>query len=82
VDAPLDDVNIDRFNELIKMIREHSQVIVITHNKRTMNISECLYGVSMEEAGVSKLVGVKFDGEDGIDCEDDTTQPLEAAAAI
>ncbi len=82
VDAPLDDVNIDRFNEMIQMIREHSQVIVITHNKRTMNISECLYGVSMEEAGVSKLVGVKFDGEDGIDCEDDTTQPLEAAAAI
>ncbi len=81
VDAPLDDVNVDRFNELIKMIRMHSQVILITHNKRTMNISECLYGVSMQEAGVSKLVGVRFDDNERIDSDSDSEMPEEMAAS-
>lgn len=64
VDAPLDDANIDRFNELIEKIRAHSQVILITHNKRTMKIAETLYGVSMQEPGVSQLVSVRFEDED------------------
>ncbi|MCB9479325.1 MAG: chromosome segregation protein SMC [Deltaproteobacteria bacterium] len=67
VDAPLDDANIDRFNHLIEMIREHSQVIVITHNKRTMKTAETLYGVSMQEPGVSKLVSVRFDEDEDLD---------------
>jgi len=66
VDAPLDDANIDRFNELIKMVRQFSQVILITHNKRSMKIAQTLYGVSMQEPGVSKLVGVRFSEGDEI----------------
>lgn len=60
VDAPLDDANIGRFNELIGEMAEKSQFIFITHNKRTMEIAETLYGVTMEEPGVSKLVSVRM----------------------
>ncbi len=63
VDAPLDDANIDRFNELIRSMTEHSQFILITHNKRTMELADLLYGVTMEERGVSKLVSVRFNQE-------------------
>jgi chromosome segregation protein len=60
VDAPLDDANIDRFNELIRSMTPHSQFILITHNKRTMELADLLYGVTMEERGVSKLVSVRL----------------------
>jgi len=60
VDAPLDDVNIGRFNEMVKEMSEISQFIIITHNKRTMQIADTLYGVTMEEPGVSKLVSVRI----------------------
>lgn len=60
VDAPLDDVNVTRFNRLIAGMTEQSQFIIITHNKRTMEIGDLLYGVTMEEAGVSKLVSVNL----------------------
>ncbi|HQG13113.1 MAG: Chromosome partition protein Smc [bacterium ADurb.Bin270] len=60
VDAPLDDVNIDRFNDLIRSMVPYSQFILITHNKRTMELADILYGVTMEEAGVSKMVSVKL----------------------
>jgi chromosome segregation protein len=60
VDAPLDDVNIGRFNELVREMSELSQFIIITHNKRTMQIADTLYGVTMEEPGVSKLVSVRI----------------------
>lgn len=60
VDAPLDDANIDRFNELIRSMIPHSQFILITHNKRTMELADLLYGVTMEEAGVSKIVSVRL----------------------
>ena len=63
VDAPLDDANIDRFNELIRSMIAHSQFILITHNKRTMELADILYGVTMEEAGVSKIVSVKLGQE-------------------
>ncbi len=63
VDAPLDDANIDRFNDLIRSMVSHSQFILITHNKRTMEMGDVLYGVTMEEAGVSKLVSVRL-GQD------------------
>ena len=58
VDAPLDDANIGRFNEIVKDMAESSQFIIITHNKRTMEIADNLYGITMEEPGVSKLVSV------------------------
>lgn len=60
VDAPLDDANIDRFTRIIKQFSKNTQFIVVTHNKRTMEAAENLYGVTMQEEGVSKLVAVKF----------------------
>jgi chromosome segregation protein len=58
VDAPLDDANIGRFTELVKEMSQHSQFIVITHNKRTMQAADVLYGVTMQEPGVSTLISV------------------------
>ncbi|UQZ87689.1 chromosome segregation protein SMC [Deltaproteobacteria bacterium Smac51] len=59
-DAPLDEANIDRFNRLLKQLSRASQIIMVTHNKRTMQISHTLYGVTMETPGVSKLVSVNL----------------------
>jgi chromosome segregation protein len=61
VDAPLDEANVGRFTDKIGEMAASTQFIVITHNKRTMEMARALYGVTMEEAGVSKLVSVKFD---------------------
>jgi chromosome segregation protein len=58
VDAPLDDANIGRFNEIVATMAKTSQFIIITHNKRTMEIADNLYGITMEEPGMSKLVSV------------------------
>jgi chromosome segregation protein len=58
VDAPLDDANIGRFTALVKEMSEQSQFIVITHNKRTMQAADVLYGVTMEEPGISKVISV------------------------
>ncbi len=60
VDAPLDDANIGRFNEIVREMSAVSQFIVITHNKTTMGVADTLFGVTMEEPGVSKLVSVKL----------------------
>ncbi len=60
VDAPLDDANIGRFNELIREMVAISQFIIITHSKRTMEVADTLYGVTMEEPGVSKIVSVRM----------------------
>jgi chromosome segregation protein len=59
-DAPLDEANIDRFNRLLRRLSEASQIIMVTHNKRTMQISDTLYGVTMETPGVSRLVSVSL----------------------
>ncbi|HMJ07849.1 MAG TPA: chromosome segregation protein SMC, partial [Pyrinomonadaceae bacterium] len=61
VDAPLDEANVGRFVNKIADMSEKTQFIVITHNKRTMEAARALYGVTMQEAGVSKIVSVKFD---------------------
>jgi chromosome segregation protein len=61
VDAPLDEANVGRFVNKIADMSEKTQFIVITHNKRTMEAARALYGVTMQEAGVSKVVSVKFD---------------------
>jgi len=60
VDAPLDDANIDRFNQLVKKFSVHSQFLIITHNRRTMSIGDYLYGITMEEDGVSKTLSVQL----------------------
>lgn len=59
-DAPLDEANIDRFNRLLRQLSRASQIIMVTHNKRTMQISRTLYGVTMETPGVSRLVSVNL----------------------
>ena len=60
VDAALDDANVGRFNSLITEMAAVSQFLVITHNKRTIEVADVLYGVTMEQKGVSKLVGVEL----------------------
>jgi chromosome segregation protein len=60
VDAPLDDANIDRFNDLVKEMSQISQFVLVTHNKKTMQAAEVLYGITMGEPGVSKMVAVRM----------------------
>lgn len=60
VDAPLDDTNIDRFTRILRKFSDNTQFIIVTHNKRTMEAANALYGVTMEEEGVSKIVSVRF----------------------
>ncbi len=61
IDAPLDDANVFRFNDLLKVIGRKSQIIMITHNKRSMEFADTLFGITMGEKGVSKVVSVNFD---------------------
>ncbi|MGZ3447426.1 MAG: chromosome segregation protein SMC, partial [Myxococcaceae bacterium] len=60
VDAPLDEGNVGRYNDLLREMSKQSQFILITHNKRTMEVVDTLYGVTMEEPGISKLVSVRL----------------------
>jgi len=60
VDAPLDDANVSRFNTVVKKMAEKTQFIVITHNKKTMEIAEALYGVTMQRNGISKMASVSL----------------------
>jgi chromosome segregation protein len=60
VDAPLDDANVGKFTQMIQKFSENSQFIIVTHNKQTMSAVDVIYGVTMQEAGVSKLVPVDF----------------------
>jgi chromosome segregation protein len=61
VDAPLDEPNIQRLTRLLKEMSAETQFIVITHAKRTMEAAQALYGVTMQEPGLSSLVSVRFD---------------------
>jgi chromosome segregation protein len=61
VDAALDESNNDRFNLMVREFLDQSQFIIITHSKRTMTVANVLYGVTMQEPGVSRRVSVKFD---------------------
>ncbi|MCK6620444.1 MAG: chromosome segregation protein SMC [Calditrichaceae bacterium] len=61
VDAPLDDVNIGRFTKALNLFARDTQFILVTHNKKTMEATDSIYGVTMEEQGVSKVVSVKFE---------------------
>jgi chromosome segregation protein len=76
VDAPLDEPNIMRLTRLIKEMAQQTQFVVITHAKRTMESAQALYGVTMQEPGVSKLVSVRFEP-----APEQVQLPLEAAAA-
>ena len=64
VDAPLDDANVGRYNTMVKEFSAKTQFLVVTHNKRTMEMMDILYGVTMEEHGVSKIISVKMNKQD------------------
>lgn len=65
IDAPLDEANVCRFNELLKIIGETSQIIMITHKKKSMEFADTLFGITMEQKGVSRVVSVNFEGGAG-----------------
>jgi chromosome segregation protein len=79
LDAPLDESNIGRFTELLKKFVKDSQFIIITHNKRTVAAANAIYGVTMEERGVSKTVSMRFNHEHG---EPEAHQPATIAEAV
>ena len=60
VDAPLDEANVIRFQEMLKQMSGKTQFILITHNQKTMSFADVLYGITMEEHGVSKAVSVNL----------------------
>jgi len=75
VDAPLDEANVGRFNKMLADMCGQTQFIVVTHNRRTMEMGSVLYGVTMQEPGVSKLVSVKWEESEAI------AEPRQAAAS-
>jgi len=92
LDAPLDESNIGRFTDLLKKFVKESQFIIITHNKRTIAAADAIYGVTMEERGVSKTVSMRFNHEHGetevrpvanvADAVRDAQPPIHAEAAV
>jgi chromosome segregation protein len=76
LDAPLDESNVVRFVKILQRFLAHSQFIIITHNKRTIGMADVLYGVTMQEHGVSKIVSVKFHK-----AEEPTVAPVASGAA-
>jgi chromosome segregation protein len=79
VDAPLDDANVERFLRMLRRFSDRTQFVVITHNKKTMESATRLYGVTMQELGVSTLVSVQFDN---IDRTGRVVQPRETEEAV
>ena len=61
VDAPLDDINIQKFTRVLKSFCEETQFIIVTHNKLTMESADCIYGVTAEKKGISKVISINFD---------------------
>ena len=65
LDAPLDEANIGRFVDILRQFTKHSQFLIITHNKRTISSADTIYGVTMQERGVSKVISMRFNREAG-----------------
>ncbi len=82
LDAPLDESNINRFIRVLQRFLVHSQFVIITHNKRTIGIADVLYGVTMQEHGVSKIVSVKFHKQDEPAADRTAGTPLVPPAAV
>jgi len=73
LDAPLDEANIGRFVDILRQFTKHSQFLIITHNKRTISSADTIYGVTMQERGVSKVISMRFNREAG------STEEMEVA---
>jgi len=82
VDAPLDESNVERFAEVLKEFAAKSQFIVVTHNRATMEAADSLYGVTMQEPGVSKLISVKLSAEGPIEKEVELVDPSAELANV
>jgi chromosome segregation protein len=67
IDAPLDDANVQRFTRVLNEFAEKTQFVIVTHNKMTMKVAQALYGVTMEQEGVSKIVSVRFGEEEVVE---------------
>ncbi len=80
IDAPLDDANCHRFLKIIRNFSRQTQFLIITHNKITMEAADNLYGITMEEAGISKLVAVKFNEAEEYMVEDESVDSFAEAA--
>ena len=65
IDAPLDDANIGRFTGMLEQFLEFSQFVIITHNKRTISVADTIYGVTMQEKGVSRMISMRFNKATG-----------------
>ena len=81
VDAPLDDANVLRFMHLIREFSKSTQFILVTHNKRTMEAADRMYGITMQEQGISKLVGVNFEKKEEAADEENISE-LEVAEEV
>src|SRR5438067_2296065 len=77
VDAALDEANVGRFTAVLRDFLDRSQFIIVTHSKRTMQVADVLYGVTMQESGISKRVAVRFE-----DWPDDGSQPAAEAPEL
>ena len=82
VDAPLDEANIDRFLEVLKSFLDRTQFIIVIHNRKTISMGQSLYGVTMQEAGVSKVVSVKLQKEQEGTADSIAEQQLSSSATI
>lgn len=79
IDAPLDDANIGRFTGMLEQFLEYSQFLIITHNKRTISVADTIYGTTMQEKGVSRLVSMRFNKATGkAEAAPGETAPLSA----
>ena len=78
LDAPLDESNVIRFVKILQRFIAHSQFIIITHNKRTIQMADVLYGVTMQEHGISKIVSVKFHKADETPALAENAEPVTA----
>ena len=80
VDATLDEANVDRLRSAIDLLRERTQFIVITHNRRTLETANSIYGITMGDDGISSAIGLRLEQDRSLTVEDETVEPITAVA--